>query len=137
MFIRRPVFFGCLPFLCLAGALLWLAGSSTLVTGSRPESIPMVAPVGVMPERDLSYSEVNVNNAEANKLNAEANKFNAQATAVIVQSEAQATKTVSQAHAVEPMYIPNQIMGAYRNAGLIVVTTILVFVIGFLILAKR
>jgi hypothetical protein len=112
-------FFGC--------SLVSMVSGHELTEGYNDHFVPMVDPSGLNPERDLTFSQANLNNSEANLNNAEAAKSLAQATAIIQQSTYD-----------DPLYVHKEITSetnsAFVNGMLYVVGAIFVFVVLFVTL---
>jgi hypothetical protein len=90
---------------------------------TQGEEIYMVQPGGSNPDRDLTYSQTNLNNAEANKLNAEGHVYNAQATAIVAT--------------IPDDPIDTALRGGILGAGLGGFIMVLVVVIGLLLFLRK
>jgi hypothetical protein len=129
--------FGFMVFtgLCLIAVMLFNStkAHNELVPGSQPNSIGMVNPSGVNPERDYAYSQTNLNNSQSNV-------YNANADGVEQIAKAQAYKLYAEA-----CDIRNDCFAGERAANQSALNTILlslvgvigIFVIGFVVMARR
>ena len=128
----------------VAGVLGWTSRQmSTTVTVN--ESVGMVQPQGVNPDKDLQNSETNLNNSGANLNNSEANLNNAQALAIPTLTAAEYELKMAQACAIRGdcavgTYLQGQAVGkgdTMRTFGLSTVGLVIAGIVIFLVLVIK
>lgn len=130
----------------LAGLGSWAIGRAPARTNDQ--SVDMIQPRGVNPEKDYANSQSNLNNSQSNLNNSEAQLNLAEATAVIIDAQGEYAVNIAQATAIVAnsdqgpvnTYMAGQADGqadGMKTFGLSTVALVAIGFVVFLLLARR